>query len=74
MKGVIIAVSVNCFLRVLLKRGNGKRKTEDYSAETRRGNASLEFLQKLRNCLILVYSAEIFEIGGNHYQSTRKNL
>ena len=25
--------------RVLLKRGNGKRKTEDYSAETCRGNA-----------------------------------
>ena len=52
--------------RVLLKRGNGKRKTEDYSAETCRGNASWEFLKKLRNCLILVYLAEIFKIGGNH--------
>ena len=28
-----------CRCGVLLKRGNGKRKTEDYSAETGRGNA-----------------------------------
>ena len=27
--------------RVLLKRGNGKRKTENYSAETCRGNAPI---------------------------------
>ena len=33
--------------RALLKRGNGKRKTEDYSAEICRGNASWEFLKKV---------------------------